>query len=299
MPSQVQEHHQQNVQDTSLPKPPEGFSGYDVNVAGQYYAYPDQGKGKVLLPYEVDVRIPEKIDGKQTINKIRSLIKNHILAGAIKAKYGNNYRRHRLIEIRRVIAHGEAKNPTQVMYMDYETLVDHIHQEDIPLNPAFYDTLDDLRSAVVLYKDDPDSFEKSHANQVMRKGKEVSEREALAELNPGLISKGGPAAPAPMPTLSPDQAPLKTEGETADVKNDGGESEGTEAAGLESTDQEAWLKAVDELTVAEATDHFAQQDDITKLAVASVRAKYKGSQEAAKERMEQITSTKGKDAGAL
>lgn len=279
-----------------VPEVPADLDGYRVTFAGAYFAYPKESqKGSVATGYQVTVLIPEKIAGHPTVNRFKSLAKNYFLKPAIMQKYGANYKRYRTIEVLHVEAYGSARDPRNVEYMTYETLVEYIDREGFQIQPEYYESLGELRQAVVQYVDDPDAFLKTQAAFMARRKKAVDDKMALAALNPSLISAGIPAMVTPLPPQHPNAAPAAEppappSNEPAVVPPVTPEvAQVAEPEENPALDYTKWMARLDSLTVKEATTYLDSLDDLAFLSYVVDNAEKAGTKKAASERIQVLT----------
>ncbi len=153
-----------------------GGRGYAVTVAGQYYAPAETSMGrKVTKPYEITVNVP-KLEGAL------SVIKNELLAPAIKRKHPDylGYRTYNVIGARPLNA--ETPESSNLAFMTRAQLEAYASSNRVPVVPAHYPKIEDLRAAVVDYTLNPEGFAKREG----AKQAERAQRAELAELNPEL-----------------------------------------------------------------------------------------------------------------
>lgn len=161
--------------------------GYKVTVEGEYYAHTPSGQ--IIKRYEVDVNLPKLTDDEGNSVALYQ-IKNYLLAPLLRKKY-EDYSDFRTHEITNVVdLQDPDETPDDISHMSRKQLTKLIERKNYPIHAEIFNTVTDLRQAIIDYKDDPDSYKKreenkKHANTRMME--EAATRSELAALNPGLF----------------------------------------------------------------------------------------------------------------
>lgn len=154
-----------------------GGKGFAVTVRGEYYAPADVAGKKVKRPYSVTVNLPH-------LTGALSLIKNHLLLPAIKAKHPEALGFHTHEIEKAVPLSPETSESSNIQYMSMDRLRRYVEDHNVPVEVADYSDVVDLRSAVVDYTLNPKGFEeREKLRQAERK-----QKAELAALNPGLVA---------------------------------------------------------------------------------------------------------------
>lgn len=145
---------------------------YNVKVVGTYHT-----TEKKLSRFTEEFKL-------RTLEAAQSVIKNNLIVDRLSSKY-DDFRAIRTMEVvdSTLVSGGEdAKTlpkKKRIHYLNRKSLVSYIGDEGLPINPDYYQTLSDLRGAIVSAEEDPDGFvEREKSKEVERELK----RE-LAELN--------------------------------------------------------------------------------------------------------------------
>ena len=156
-----------------------GGRGYKVKVRGLYFANNPEGKGKIKLPYEVEINVPQ-LDGA------KSTIKNKLLLPALKKKFPNAVR-HRTFHV--VSAAALTAETTPVDSLDYivrPTLEQYARQSKIAIDLGAYAATDQgttaLRESLIDAKQNPKGFAEREAERAKKRREDAE----LAALNPDL-----------------------------------------------------------------------------------------------------------------
>lgn len=176
-----------------------------INVSGEYYSV--QGTVKQVKDFTETIKAPSLEFFRQTNQKylgtddsgklmfrtnsfinIRGRLKKQLLPQLLTKKYPD-FVRIRKITIDSILSSDGATIPElPVVLQSREQLAELIKARQMPIDPASYMDLDALRSDILLFQEDPDTFMAGYA---ARQAKRAEEREFM-ELN-NLV----PAAPAP------------------------------------------------------------------------------------------------------
>lgn len=176
----------------------------EIRCHGQFYAR--EGQLKLLRDFEEIVKAPSlkffeqtntrymgtddngKLQFKDTtfIN-VRGVLKKKLLPLILSKKYMGQFVRVRGVVIDEIIGGG---TELEINLMSFPQLTQLIKQRNMPLDAASYVNVDELRTDVTEYMDDPDTFQRNYA----RKSAKRSEEREFMELN-NLM----PSTPTPLP----------------------------------------------------------------------------------------------------
>lgn len=160
-----------------------GGDGYAVRVRGTYTVRSPEGKGKVQKLYDIVFRMPYLIHprtGASALGMIVGKLLNpklkQIDPGAL------HYRTHEVVS-------AEPLTPTtapvnHLQFMDRKRIERYIVDNEVPVNPAMYPDITDLREVVIEHKLNPDGF-------LEREKKRAESRADAAELlamNPDILA---------------------------------------------------------------------------------------------------------------
>ena len=114
-----------------------------------------------------------------------SVIRNHILDPALRAKYPD-YTAYRTHIIKSTKSLGGVK-VHDIRYMDINQLKGYVEIHELPVDLLTFTAVQELREAIMMCKDDPERFAKWSKSII----EEKSSMRLLAELNPGVnLSEG-------------------------------------------------------------------------------------------------------------
>ena len=157
-------------------------TGFKVKVVGEYYARSVAvSKEKVIKNYEFEAIIP-------SLQSALSTVKNKLLTPML-SKLHEDYIMYRTYHITEIIPLDEKSKQqmkkVEIAYMDRESLVEYIRENNLPVDSRLYPDLFKLRIAVQDAKIDPDAYLKKLA---LRKD-DLELDLTISELNPGLHEK--------------------------------------------------------------------------------------------------------------
>lgn len=156
-----------------------GGKGYAVKVRGLYFANNPNGKGKVKLPYEIQINVAQ-LDGA------KSTIKNKLLLPALKRKYPDAVRHRTLHIVSAKALNAETPAVDSLDYLERPALEAYARGSKVPIDLSAYAVSDSgttaLREALVDHRQNPKGFAEREAARAAKR-REDSE---LAALNPDL-----------------------------------------------------------------------------------------------------------------
>lgn len=147
---------------------------YEIKVVGQYFVKGNESGGLNLKRYELVVKLG-------SMDSALSVIKGRLLDRLLKAKYIDyvSYRTHEIAGVKCISGHGMVND---IWHMDRGMLCNWISEKKYRIKNVYYPKLFDLRSAVMLYEEDPERY--------MEYEKDVEKdwkiEEELSQLNPEL-----------------------------------------------------------------------------------------------------------------
>ena len=158
-----------------------GGQGYRVRVKGEYLAAAPGGKGKIKMPYELEVNVA-KLEG------CLSVIKNKLIKPALRAKFPDFAAERTCAIVETTPLNAQTPKSRNLAYMDRADLEDYIASAEpaIPIDPREYHDVTHLRDAIIDYTQTPSGFAEREAE---RQAKRAEDRE-VADLNPGLAIGG-------------------------------------------------------------------------------------------------------------
>lgn len=178
----------------------------EIKCHGEFYAR--DGQLKLTLPFVETVRAPSLKFFEQTTTKmtgtdddgkikfrdttfinVRGVLKKKLLPLILQKKHPGRFVRVRLVTIDEVIAPGETELPINLMSISQ--LAALMKQRNIPLDPNSYVSVDELRTDIQEYVEDPESFQRDY----QRKAKKRAEEKEFMELND--LMPADPLAPTP------------------------------------------------------------------------------------------------------
>jgi hypothetical protein len=158
-----------------------GGKGYAVTVKGEFYAPAKDAPGKkITKPYEVTINLPSlDMDGQGAL----SVIKNKLLDQVLRKKHAQDgYLGFRSHEIVKAVPLGNSPAVAHLQYMDRAALEKFIADNRVPILPALYPDVAQLRQSVMDYAQNPKNFEKREAERQA----DLKQRAELLALNPDL-----------------------------------------------------------------------------------------------------------------
>lgn len=166
----------------------------NIKCHGEFYAR--DGQLKLTLPFEEDVKAPNLKFFEQTSTKytgtddngqlqfrdttflnVRGVLKKKLLPLILNKKHPGKFVRVRGVVIDEVT--GDNVKDLPINLMSIPQLTQLMKQRNLPLDPNSYVSVDELRTDIQEYMEDPDSFQKNYA----RKAKKRSEEREFVELN--------------------------------------------------------------------------------------------------------------------
>ena len=158
------------------------LKGYRVKVVGTYFARSgESGKEKISKNYELEANIP-------SLDSALSIVKNKILTPVLSKKY-SDYIMYRTYHITEIVPLDEksrlAMRRVEIQYMDWDSLLDYIQDNALPVDPRYYPDLFKLRVAVQEAKEDPEGYVK----RLEGKKDDLELDLEISRLNPDLYAK--------------------------------------------------------------------------------------------------------------
>lgn len=153
---------------------------YEVTVEGDYYALVD-GR-KTIRPYKVKVYVPEKATKVNTL----SVIKKNLLAKVLKKKYPD-YTRYRTYTITDTSC-GD-KEIKVLALMNLKQITSFIQKKQLPIDLALFPSVQELRRAILDFKESPETFEAIQKRREETMGDKLAMERALKRANPDLFDE--------------------------------------------------------------------------------------------------------------
>lgn len=158
------------------------MKGYKVRVEGEYIARPSLvGGDRVVKKYDIVVNLP-------VMDRAMSVIKNKLLRPALSVRYDDFIvaRTYHITQIEALdVQSQDLLKKVPVQYMNRDTLLQFILDENLPVDADLYPNLFKLREAVESAQANPEEFARK---QEERRGS-LLEDQTLAEMNPGLFAR--------------------------------------------------------------------------------------------------------------
>lgn len=171
-----------------------------IKCHGEYYAR--EGQLKLTKSFEEVVRAPsleffrqswEKYTGTDDNGKmmfrtstsinVRGMLKKKLIPMILTNKYQGSFVRVRRVFIDEVISEDGSPLDLPVNLLSISQLAMKIKRENIPLDPASYINVDELRTDIMEYEEDPETFKRHYATK-SKKRQEEREFHELNNLNP-------------------------------------------------------------------------------------------------------------------
>lgn len=166
-----------------------GGDGYAVKVRGTYTIRAPEGKGKVQKAYELVFNMPYLIHprtGASALGMIVGKLLNPKLKKVDPAAI--HYRTHEVVS-------AEPLTPTtppvnHLQFMDRRRIERYITDNEVPVNPAMYPDITDLREVVIEHKLNPDGF----AEREKKRSESRADAAELLAMNPDItgVDHGAP-----------------------------------------------------------------------------------------------------------
>lgn len=167
-----------------------------IKCHGEFYAR--EGQLKLMKPFEEHVRAPSlkffeqtavrytgtddegklKFSENSFIN-VRGQLKKKLLPLILGRKYAGTFIRVRGVVIDEIIAEKDTAIDLPITLMSFDQLGTLMKQRNVPLDVNSYLNIDELRTDIMEYLEDPDAFKRNSA----RKAKKRAEEREFMELN--------------------------------------------------------------------------------------------------------------------
>lgn len=166
-----------------------GGDGYAVKIRGTYTVRAPEGKGKVQKFYELTFNMPYLIHprtGASALGMIVGKLLNPKLKKIDPAAI--HYRTHEVVSAEPLTPSTPPVNHLQ--FMDRARILQYIRDNDVPVNPAMYPDITELREVVIEHKLNPEGF----AEREKKRSESRADAAELLAMNPDIagVDHGAP-----------------------------------------------------------------------------------------------------------
>ena len=149
---------------------------YDVTIAGTYFAATDLGH-QTTKPYQVTVKMSQRMVDAGALSSFCK----HLADDTLPTKYPDYIRfaTHQIVSCERA----DGTPIDDIKLMNREQLIEHINDNDYPIEVELYPDDMQLQQAVLDYNNDEESFVKAHKQQREKRGDTLSIKAEAKTLN--------------------------------------------------------------------------------------------------------------------